>query len=328
MEIETQKINSMNNIIPELSPNWDIRQLPSVISPSEFKKRLSQSEIRDVILLTDYVLTQKNEFLSGIANVLVSDIAGKIKAADRLYAVHSKFLVKDYPLISVTDAIIFLDEDEGNKFVASFNKSNKIRVQLKTVEKDEINDYFVSLSRLGIDYVRIEPTLCKLRYKQNQLFKNEFAAVSKTSVNFKILKFLQYRENHENSPLLRMLENDMLSAVAKSNFACKGVTVGGRFEAVLVTDKRDQSKWITLFTDTQEIQDTYGNIPAISGLLIKSETTVLNFSELYDFLLLDKVSGIVINISGYGLRIDKKICREIIEKHQNRNSTGDTFDNI
>ena len=320
MEIETLKINSMNNIIPELSPKWDIRELPSVISPSEFRKRLHQSNTKDVIILTDHVLMQKNEFLSGIANILVSDIAKKIKEADRLYAVNSKFLVKDYPLISVTDAIVFLDEDEGNKFVQNFNNNNKIQVQLKLIEKDEIKDYFVSLSRLGIEYVRIEPTLCKLRYKQNQLFENEFAAVSDSSVNFKILKFLQYKENNGDSPLLKTLENDMLSAVAKSNFACKGVTVDGKFEAVLVTDKRDQSKWITLFTDTQEIQDTYTNIPAISSLLLQSETNIVNFSELYEFFLLDKVSGAVINISGCGIRIDKNICREIIKKQGKLNN--------
>ena len=323
MEIESRIINAMNNIIPELSPDWDIRKLSSVISPSEFKKRLEQSKTKDVIVLTDHILTQENEFLSGIVNILVSDIAKKIKGADRLFSVNGKFLVKTYPLISTEDAIIFLDEDEGNKFVENFNKNNKIQVQLNAVEKDEINSYFVSLSRLGIEYVRIEPTLCKLRYKQNQLFENGFASVGDASVNFRILKFLQYKENNGDSPLLKTLENDMLSTVAKSNFACKGVTVDGKFEAVLVTDKRDQSKWITLFTDTQEIQDTYTNIPAISNLLLKSETTVLNFSELYGFFLLDKVSGVVINISGYGLRINKNICKDIIKKQEKLNNITD-----
>ena len=314
------EINAMNNIIPELSPKWDVRELPSVISPGEFKKRLEQSKTKDIIVLTNHILMQKNEFLSGIANILVSDIAKKIKETQRLYAVVSKFLVREYPLISASDGIIFLDEDEGNKFVENFNKSNKIQIRLKPVEKNEIHDYFVSLSRVGIEYVRIEPTLCKLRYKQNQLFENDFAAVSDSSVNFKILKFLQCKENNGQLPLLRVLENDMLFSIAKSSFACKGITVGGKFEAVLVTDKRDSSKWITLFTDTQEIQDTYETIPTIRSLLLPSETTVLSFSELYEYFRLDKVSGVVVNISGYGLRIDKNICKEIIKNQEKLNN--------
>ena len=320
MENEIQTINSLNSIIPELSPKWDVRELPSVISPAEFRKRLEHSKVKDIIVVTNHILMQKNEFLSVIVNILVSDIAKKIKEAQCLYAVVSKFLVKEYPLISVSDAIFFLDEDEGNTFVEDFNKSNKIQVRLKPIEKNEMHDYFISLSRAGIEYVRIEPTLCKLRYKQNQLFENEFAAVSDASVNFRILKFLQYKENNSRLPLLKVLENDMLSSIAKSNFACKGITVGDKFEAVLVTDKRDSSKWITLFTDTQEIQDTYESIPTIRSLLLPSETTVLSFSELYEYFRLDKVSGVVINISGYGLRIDKNICKEIINKLEKLNN--------
>ncbi len=313
MEIIGELIRATQEIAPELLPDCDVRKIPSVYTAVQFKEKLKNSSDRSVVIFTNYVLELHNELLAGVANILVSEIARRIKSAQQLYAVMSTALLKEYPYITgINDSPVFFSEEEGEKYIAEIREKTGERVSLKKLENDEIYKYFVALTRFGIEFVMIEPTLCKLRFQQNQLYKSDFVSISGGKLNFTVLKFLQSQEGKRNPVILKGLEAAMLLGIAGGTFACMGKTVGGNFEALLITDKNDNSKWIPVFTDTSEIQETYETIPYLTKLLMTSETVTVKFSELKRYMSVEQVSGVVINIGGYGLRLDKEKCRKLM----------------
>ncbi len=307
----------IENIIPELLPDCDIKRLPAVCTPDEFKQKLGNADDDSIIILADHVLTQKNEFLQGISNIMVSQLAARLKKAETMYAIMDHTLTKSYPNVVSGNAVVFLDKTRAENYALHCNESSKTKVEAVKLENEEITRFFMSMTRFGIEFVEIEPTLCKIRYKQNQLIKTEFDSVSEPVVNFMMLRFLQMQARNENPKVLKILEQAMLSAIANSTLACMGVTPGGNFEALLVTDKRDGSKWIPCFTDTTEIQETYTTIPAIAKLLMTSQVVTTSFTELEKYVVLENVAGVVINIGGCGLRINKQVCQNMIKAVKN-----------
>lgn len=313
MELIGELISAVGEVAPELLPDCDVRRIPLVYTSHEFKEKLKAASDRSVIVFSNYVLELKNELLAGVVNVLVSEIARRIKTAKVLYALESNSLARSYPLIiGLCDAAVFFSEEDGLKYIARLKEKNEEKLSLKKLENEEIAAYFVTLTRFGIEYVMIEPALCKLRYQQNQLFKSDFASISGTKLNHTILKFLQAQEGKRNPLGRKALETAMLLGISRGTFACMGKTIGGTFEAILITDKRDNSKWIPLFTDTAEIQDTYVNVPSAAKPLMSGETVTMNFRELKRFMALPQVSGVIINIGGCGLRLEKERCRKLM----------------
>lgn len=319
MELNDNVIHAFSEIFPELLPECEAAKIVAVCTPQEFRERLKEAENKDIIVLTDYILKQKNEFLQGIVNILVSVLAARIKEADTLYAVENLCLAKAYPHIVSANAVIFLDEAEGASFVENYNSEQDKKIALKTLTKEEIPAYFLTLTRFGIEFTELEPTLCRLRYKQKQLFKSEFDSISGCGINFLILKFLQTQAANNPPKLMKLLEAGMLAAIANNNFACMGMTINGSFEALLITDSRDGSKWIPCFTDTMEIQETYTTIPAIAKLLMSSQVVTMKFTELKRYMELEKVAGVVINIGGFGLRIGRDTCKKMINSAGKKN---------
>lgn len=313
MELIGELIKATQDIAPELLPECDVRKIPFLYTASELRERLKKASDRNVIVFSNYVLELHNELLAGVINILVSEIARRIKTATTLYALQSAALAKEYPYITgVSDSVIFLSEDEGHKYIAQLTEKTNEKFTLRTLENDEIREYFVTLTRLGIEFVMIEPTLCKLRYQQNQLYKSDFVSISGGKLNFHILRFLQAQEGKRNPLVIKGLEASMLLGIASGTFACMGKTIDGNFEALLITDKRDNSKWIPLFTDTSEIQETYVTVPSAAKLLMTGETVTTKFSELKRYMSLEQVSGVIINIGGYGLRLEKDKCRKLM----------------
>ena len=313
MELIGEFIKATQDVAPKILPDCDVRKLPVEYTASELKENLKNASVRSVIIFSNYVLELHNELLSGVANILVSEIARRIKSTETLYAVMSGLLAKDYPYITgAVDSVIFLSEEEGNKYVAQINEKTNDKIKLKKLEKEEIQQYFVTLTRFGIEYVIVEPTLCKLRYQQNQLFKSDFASISGSKLSFTILRFLQAQESGRNRLAIKGLEAAMLLGIATGTFACMGKTINGNFEAMLFTDKRDDTKWIPIFTDTAEIQETYVTVPSAAKILMTGETVTMKFNELRRFMALEQVSGVVINIGGCGVRIDKEKCRRLM----------------
>lgn len=313
MELIGELIKATEAIAPELMPDCDVRKIPLLFTSAELKERLKNASDRDVIVFSNYVLELHNDLLAGIVNILVSEIARRIKTAKTMYALYSAALAKEYPYITgVNDSVIFLSEDEGNKYIAQLTEKTNEKFTLKKFENDEIREYFVTLTRFGIEFVMIEPTLCKLRYQQNQLYKSDFVSISGGKLNFNILRFLQAQEGKRNPLVLKGLEASMLLGIAAGTFACMGKTIDGNFEALLITDKRDNSKWIPIFTDTCEIQETYVTVPSAAKLLMTGETVTTRFLELKRYMSLEQVSGVIINIGGYGLRLEKEKCRKLM----------------
>lgn len=313
MELIGELISAVQSVAPELMPDCDVRKIPFLYSSQQFKENLKNASHRDVVIFSNYVLELKNELLAGVVNVLVSEIARRIKTTDTLFALQSGALAREYPFITgLCDTVIFLCEEEGNKYISQHSEKTGEKLSLKKLEGEEISSYFVTLTRYGIEYVMIEPTLCKLRYQQNQLFKSDFASITGGKLNFTILKFLQAQEGKRNPLARKGLEAAMLLGISTGTFACMGKTIGGNFEAILITDKRDNSKWIPLFTDTCEIQDTYINVPSAAKALMSGETVTMKFRELKRFMTLEQVSGVIINIGGYGLRLEKEKCLKLM----------------
>lgn len=322
MEIKESVIKAIENILPELLPDCDIKRLPAVCSPDEFRSRLKKSDTDSVIILADHILEQKNEFLQGIANITVSEIAARIKNSDILYAIMDSSLAKTYPSVATGSAVIFWDETRADRYTSAYNKDKDGKLTAVKLEKEEISDFFMTMTRFGIEFVSVEPTLCKIRYKQCQLIKTEFDSVSTPPVNFTMLRFLQLQGKDEDTRVMRILEGAMLSAIANATLACMGVTLNGNFEALLITDKRDGSKWIPCFTDTTEIQETYTTIPAIAKLMMTSQVVTVAFTELERYLSLENVAGVVMNIGGFGMRLDKKTCQKMIEAKKRKSQGG------
>lgn len=313
MELIGELIKAVQDVAPELMPDCDVRKIPLIYSAAEFKGKIRNAQDKNIFVFTNYVLELHNELLAGISNILLSEIARRIKTASVLYAVQSTALAKEYPYISgVSENPVFFSEEEGEKYIAGLKENANEKVTLKKLEGEEIAEYFTRLTRFGIEYVMIEPTLCKLRYRQSELYKSDFASISDHKVSFSILKFLQAQEGKRNPLVLKGLEGAMLISVATGTFGCAGKTINGRFEAVLITDKRDGTRWIPLFTDTSEIQETYVTVPSTAKTLMTSETVTTRFNELKRFMLLDEVSGVIINLGGCGLRIEKDKCRKMM----------------
>lgn len=312
MELIGELIRATEDTAPELLPDCDVRRIPLVYSAAEFKEKIKNASDRNMIIFSNYVLELHNELLAGVVNALVSEIARRIKTAHTLYAVQSVALAKEYPYISgPSDSVIFLNEDEGNKYVSQLNLTEN-KVSLKKLENEEIREYFTCLTRFGVEFVMIEPTLCKLRYQQNQLYKSDFESVSGGKLNFTILKFLQAQESKKSPLAVKGLEAAMLLGIATGEFVCAGKTIDNNFEALLITDKRDNSKWIPLFTDTAELQETYATVPGVAKMLMTGESVTTKFTELKRFMTFENVSGVIINIGGYGLRIEKDKCRKLM----------------
>lgn len=298
-------------IAPELLPDCDVKYITAECEPKVFRSRVKECDVDELITFTDCVLREKNEFLSAVANILVSEIAARIKKAECLYAVRSDCLPKPYPYISTANNVLFFSEDEGNEYVSKLKDKGE-KVSLIKLEGEKIKEYFNVLTRFGIEFAEIEPAKCKLRYKQKQLIPTSFDSISGTQINFLMLKFIQAREKSPESKMLKLLEATVLAAIANAEFACMGITVKDSFEALLITDRRDGSKWIPCFTDTMEIQETYITIPDIAKTLMSSQVMTVSFSELERFMSLENVAGVVINIGGAGLRINRETCAKII----------------
>lgn len=320
MEIKESVIKAIDVIVPELLPDCDVKRLPTVCSPDEFKQRLKNADSDSVIIFADYILSQRNEFLQGVANIMVSEIAARIKNADTAYAIMDHTLAKTYPNIVSGNAVIFLDETRAEQYATQYNENNKNKVESVRLKNGEITDFFMTMTRFGIEFVEIEPTICKIRYKQKQLIETQFDSISKPIVNFTMLRFLQMQGRNDDVKVLRVLEQGMLTAIANATLACMGVTLNGHFEALLITDKRDGSKWIPCFTDTTEIQETYTTVPNIAKLLMTSRVVTTTFSELEKYVSLENVSGIVMNIGGFGMRINKQTCQKMIAALKEHNS--------
>lgn len=313
MELIGELIKATQEIAPELLPDCDVRKIPLLYTSAQLKERLKAATDRNVIVFSNYVLELHNDLLAGVTNVLISEIARRIKSAQVIYSVQSAALAKEYPYITgINDTVIFLDEEEGEKYIAQLKEKTTDKVKLKKHENEEIQQYFVTLTRFGIEFVMIEPTLCKLRFHQNQLYKSDFASISGGKLNYAILKFLQGQEGKHNPLAMKGLEAAMLLGIASGTFACMGKTINDNFEAILITDKRDGSKWIPIFTDTAEIQETYSTIPSVAKILMTGETVTTKFQELRKFMSVEQVSGIIINIGGYGLRLEKDKCRKLM----------------
>ncbi|MDD6022130.1 MAG: SseB family protein [Acutalibacteraceae bacterium] len=313
MEMNGTVMNAIEKVVPELSSDHDIRRLPAVCSPEEFRARLEKADEKTVIILADHVLGLKNEFLQGAANILVSDIAAKIKSAGALYAVLDHSLAKPYPNVVSGNALLFFDENRAGQYVSDYNKRHNGKASVLPLKGREITDFFMTMTRFGIEFVEIEPTLCKIRYRQKQLIKTDFDSITEPEVNFIMLRFLQLQISDEDPEAVKILELGMLEAISAGTFACMGLNINGSFEALLITDRRDGSKWIPCFTDTMEIQETYTTVPAIAKLLMSSQVVTVNFTELEKFMSLDKVAGVVINIGGYGMRINRETCSSMIK---------------
>lgn len=313
MELIGELIHATEDIAPELLPDCDVRKIPALFTANELKERLKKASDKSVIIFSNYVLELHNDLLAGLVNVLVSEIARRIKENECLFAVMSTALAKEYPYITgINDAVIFLSEEEGNKYISDLSEKTGGTLKLKKLEKDEICEFFVTLTRFGIGFVMIEPTLCKLRYQQNNLFKSDFVSISGGKLNFAILRFLQVQKEKSNPLALKGLEAAMLLSVSTGTFAAMGKTINGSFEALLITDERDNSKWIPIFTDTNEIQETYVTVPRIAKPLMTGETVTTKFIELKRYMSLEQVSGVIINIGGFGLRINKEECRKLM----------------
>lgn len=331
MNINDNVKAAAEKIVPELLPDCDVKRLPTVCSPELFRERLADADDESVIVLADYILSQRNEFLQGAANIAVSEIAKRIKNAETVYAVFDKTLAKIYPNVVSGNAVIFLDESRANRFVEEYNKKSNDKARLVTFKGEQISELFMTLTRFGIEFVEIEPTLCKIRYHQKQLFKTDFDSVSDPAVNFAMLRFLQMQVRNEDPKVMKILERAMLSGIGSAVVACMGMTINGRFEALLITDKRDGSKWIPCFTDTSEIQETYTTIPAIATLLMSSQVVTVNFTELERFMNMEGVAGVVMNIGGFGMRLTRQTCRMIIsavKRSRAENQQGENNDNI
>lgn len=316
MELTNEIKSAFEAIAPELLPDCDVKYIPAECAPAAFRKRVRECDVEELITFTNCVLQAKNEFLSGVANILVSEIAARIKKAQCIYAVCSNCLPKPYPYISTSNSVLFFSEEEGSEYVSRLQSKGE-KVSLIKLEGDGIRKYFNTLTRFGIEFAEIEPLKCKLRYKQKQLFQTSFDSISSSQINFLILKFIQAREKNPEAKLLKLLEATVLAAIGKSDFACMGITVKDSFEALLITDKRDGSKWIPCFTDTMEIQETYVTIPDIAKTLMSSQVMTVSFCELERFMRLENVAGVVINIGGAGLRINRETCAKIIASVKN-----------
>lgn len=322
METKENILKLIGKLFPELLPDCNVKMIPVTFSPSEFRQRLKSADNDSVVILTEHILGQNNEFLQGISNIMVSEIAARIKSAETLYAIEDNTLAKPYPHIASGNAVIFFDEVRATQFVDMYNQKHGETVKLLTLDKPSITDFFMKLTRFGVEFIEIEPTLCKIRYKQAQLIKTEFDSVSKPFVNYIMLRFLQLQGRQENPKVLKVLEKLMLNEIASATLACMGVTLNGNFEALLITDRRDHSKWIPCFTDTTEIQETYTTIPAIAKLMMTSQVVTISFSELEKYMVLDNVSGVVMNIGGFGMRLNKQTCIDMINAVKNKKQRG------
>lgn len=316
MELTYEIKSAFEAMAPELLPDCDVKYIPAECEPKAFRSRVKECDVEDLVVFTNCVLSEKNEFLSGVANILVSEIAARIKKADCLYAVVNNCLPKPYPHIVTANGVLFFNEEQGNEYVSTLKEKGE-KVSLIKLEGEKIKEYFNVLTRFGIEFAEIEPLRCKLRYKQKQLIPTSFDSISGSQINFLMLKFIQAREKNPEAKLLKLLEATVLTAVANANFACMGITVKNNFEALLITDKRDGSKWIPCFTDTMEIQETYTTIPDIAKTLMSSQVMTISFCELEKFMSLENVSGVVINIGGAGLRINRETCAKIIASVKN-----------
>lgn len=316
MELTDEIKSAFEAIVPELLPDCDVKYIPAECEPKEFRKRIKECTADELLIFTNCVLQEKNEFLGTIANILVSELAARVKKAECLYAVCSTCLPKAYPYISTANNILFFSEEEGSAYVERLREKGE-KVSLVKLEGEKIKSYFNVLSRFGIEFAEIEPTKCKIRYKQNQLVSTSFDSISGTQINFLMLKLIQAKDRSPESKVLKLFEATVLAAIANADFACMGMTVRDSFEALLITDKRDGSKWIPCFTDTMEIQETYTTIPDIAKTLMSSQVMTISFRELERFMKLDNVAGVVINIGGAGLRINRETCAKIIASANN-----------
>lgn len=316
MELTDEIMSAFEAIAPELLPDCDVKYIPAECESKVFRKKIKECTVDELLVFTNCVLEEKNEFLGNIANILVSELAARVKKAECLYAVCSTCLPKSYPYISTANNVLFFSQESGDAYVKQLREKGE-KVSLVKLEGEKIKGYFNALTRFGIEYAEIEPGKCKIRYKQKQLIPTSFDSISGTQISFLMLKLIQSKDRSSESKILKLFEATVLAAIANAEFACMGITVKDSFEALLITDKRDGSKWIPCFTDTMEIQETYTTIPDIAKTLMTSQVMTVSFRELERFMRLDNVAGVVINIGGAGLRINRETCAKIIASANN-----------
>lgn len=242
-------------------------------------------------------------------NCIASGIAGKIKTAEKLYTVYSKALKNPYPQIASGFALIFFKEENANEWVEDYIKNHETEVYVKTLEGDDIKNYFAELISLGIQNIGIEQNISKITINHKPIFGIEFETVANSAVQFLSLRFIQLNKSklyHENA---KHAHGALLSAIISSKFICPGKTVNGKFIAASL--KRGDVSFISVFTDKKELQNTINENPSAKEFLESSELRELSFEELEEFLKIPQISALTINISGMGFTLRREIYENL-----------------
>ena len=67
MELTNEIKSAFEAIAPELLPDCDVKYIPAECEPKAFRKRIKECSVGELIIFTNCVLQEKNEFLGGIA---------------------------------------------------------------------------------------------------------------------------------------------------------------------------------------------------------------------------------------------------------------------
>lgn len=315
--IEEPVIRAIDKIIPVIS-NGDLNLIPSVYSSEVLASSIKEAPIEDIIILAEYAheFINKDEknakgFGPTFLNYLASGIAEKIKSAEKLYTIYSKALRKPYPQIASGFALIFFNEKNAEKWAEDYTKEHESEVYAKTLEGNEIKNFFILLTSLGIMNIGIEPAISKITLNHKPIYNIEFETVADSAVQFLSLRFIQLDKSkiyHENA---KYAHGALLSAIISSKFICPGKTINGKFTAASL--KRGDVSFLSVFTDKNELQNTMNENPSTKEFLEKSEMKELSFAELEEFLMPAQISALTINISGMGFTIRREIYENLFK---------------
>lgn len=314
--LDEKVAKAIDNIIPVIS-NGDLNLIPSVYKAEVLTESINSAELEDILVLAEYSneFMQKDEkhekgFASTFINVLAAGIAAKIKAADKLYTIYSDLLRKPYPLVSVGFALIFFDENNAEEWAKNYTEAHESEVYVKALEgEEEIKNYFMELTALGIANIGIEPTKSKIIINHKPIYGFEFETVADSNIQFLSLRFIQLDKSKIFHDSAKRAHGELLSAIIASKFICPGKTINGNFVAASL--QRGDVSFISLFTDKRELAATMAENPSAKEFLEQSELREVSFEEMEKFLMAPQISALTINISGMGFTIKKEIYENL-----------------
>ena len=308
---------AIDNVIPVIS-NGDLNLIPSVYNSETLASSLEEATIEDLIILADYTYAfiQKDEknqqgFGPTFLNCIAAGLASRIKSAEKLYTVYSNALRTPYPQIADGFALIFFKEENANAWVEDYKTNHESDVFVKTLEGDEIKNYFEELIALGILNIGIESNISKLTINHKPIYGIEFETVTNPAVQFLSLRFIQLSTSKIYRDNAKQTHGALLSAIISSKFICPGKTINGNFIAASL--KRGDVSLVSVFTDKRELEKAAAENPSAKSFFETAELKEISFTELEPFLMNPQISALAINISGIGFLLKKEIYENLFK---------------